>query len=556
MISKLDKLFKPVVASLAGLGNSFLLYQLWQRPIFNFQEPQFWVVAASLLGAALLFFRVPLLLWLWWLAGAATLTWSVAPGNTLISSLWEVLLLAAFGAAFWRPGFWLVSVLLLAYGLERSLILNFFGLQSYLSGSIHYMAGAQALALVPLAFAFMFRTKPLWQRGLFALLLLASTYLAMISGARAVYLPLALIVALLVGRLILSGKRWFPVLGAVAVLAVSLVALDYALPTQPMMMAIGRKASVAAQVEGAGEQGVFSNRLRFWDQTLDIALAHPLGAGNGSYQAVIHSYQKYPMTWSNSPHNYFVETAATGGWLRLALLLALILWPLWRAWRSWHWPWALAAGGVWTTLAFDVTSYYPNFMMYAFLVLGATHFAVEGDRINSERVTAYSRPQLFAGVLSLAAAAGLALWWYLPCDGASCVTARYLGLEAKARPVLQTAAEAERQQILTRLRELYPESIWVLRAEQEYATTDEQRLALAREIATRFPYQHPQNYLDWAEAAEALDRPGEVAEALTLGLHYFPEDQYPYGEQRMTPERYRAWIEEAQALLAQVSERP
>lgn len=143
MLTSLTKLFpKPVPVSLAALGSNTVLYFLWQQPLFNYHQPPLWAVVFGILASVLSFFRIPLLLWLWWLAGAITLLWSMAPGNTLITSLWDVLLLAAFGAGFWRPGFWLVSVLLLAYGLERSLLLNFFGLHTYVSGFTHYVGGA------------------------------------------------------------------------------------------------------------------------------------------------------------------------------------------------------------------------------------------------------------------------------------------------------------------------------------------------------------------------------------------------------------------------------
>lgn len=531
--------------ALPSLGLFIVLYLRWQEPLFTFHEPLLPTVIVGLLTLGFLARFVPITAWVYWLAGVLTLLWSLAPGNTLIYGLWELLFLASLAAGRWRLGFWGVNVLLLGLGLFSALALNAFGLQSYLSGSIHYVTGAQALVVVPLALVFLFRVKSPWQRVGLALLLLASSYAASISGARAVYLPLMLIVVIGAIRLIWSGKKWYAVLGVLALLGLALVALDHVVPNQPMATALGKKATVAVQAEASSSYGVFTQRLRFWDQALGIALAHPFGAGTGSYQAVIHAFQKYPMLWSNSPHNVFVEAVATGGWLRLALLLALLAIPLWRGWRSKDWPYALSVGAIWMTMAFDVTSYYPSFMMLAFAALGPLYGSFERSaRQGRSALLLTALP-----IISLIVATLMVLWWYLPCTGSTCATSRYLGVDYKVRPALAAATPAERTALLERARELYPQSLWVLREEQKYAETPEERLAIAREIATRFSYQHPQNYLDWANAALALDRTDEAVTAIEQGLSIFRDDEYPYGEMRVTPETYQAWLDTAHAML-------
>src|SRR5690606_24357788 len=153
--------------------------------------------------------------------------------------------------------------------------------------------------------------------------------------------------------------------------------VDQVVPGSPVQTALGTKDVPGVQAEGLSEHGVFSQRLRLWEQTVSMAVGHPLGTGAGTYAAVTHAFQKYPMLWSRSAHNYYLETLATGGWLRFTVLVILLGGALWRAWRSSSWHWSLAAAGLWATLAFDVTSLYPIFMMYAFLMLGASNARLE-----------------------------------------------------------------------------------------------------------------------------------------------------------------------------------
>ncbi|MEX2535729.1 MAG: O-antigen ligase family protein [Trueperaceae bacterium] len=469
--------------------------------------------------------------------------------------MWEISFLAALIAGLqvsWL--FWPLNIALLLYGLQMTLALNLFDLQSYLSGSVHYVAGAQSLLLVPLAVVALVKSRLGWAAAGWCLLAFASLYLALISGARAVYLPLVIVLVLTVVRLIWSGVDRKRLLVATVVLTPMIYGFDYVFPNEPMMTALGKKATVEAQVSASTDQGGFSNRFRLWDQTLGVVLDRPLGAGVGSYQATAHAYQKYPMSWSNSPHNYFLETLATGGWIRLALLLGLLVPPLFRTWFSREWPWALAVGGIWMTLAFDVTSYYPSFMMLAFLALGVLYAKAPVSKV-SEKFRAWQTavPRVLS-VATVVVGATMTAWWFLPCTSNSCAVDRYLGIDYKVLPALEQADPQERRAMLDRVRELYPASSWVVRAEQRYAETPERRLALAREFATRFPLQHPQNYLDWSRAALELGQQAEAIQAIRTGLEVFPADRYPYGEQRMTRERYGQWIDDAEGIIATASQ--
>src|SRR5690606_13644161 len=86
--------------------------------------------------------RLSIPVWLWWCWGALTLVWSVAPGASHATILWEITYLAAFAAAWWRPAVWFAAVYVIANGLADQLALSTFGLAQYMSGSVHYVAGA------------------------------------------------------------------------------------------------------------------------------------------------------------------------------------------------------------------------------------------------------------------------------------------------------------------------------------------------------------------------------------------------------------------------------
>jgi len=548
---------RKLVWKLPLIGLMLVVGLRWRQLAFMFDQPPLILVAISLVVIVVSIQRLPLTIITWWLAGLLTVFWSLAPGNTLVSSIWELLLVASLAAGRLRVGFWVLSTALLFVGMVDSISLNMFGLAQYVSGSIHYVAGAQALVLVPLTLGIITTpTQTKWYTRLGASIMLGcSSYMTLASGARAVYLPLALIVVAFIGRSFFGrGKRRWLGLTVVALLAIAVAISDSFVTNRPIASALSMKGSLEAQAAATRDSGVLTQRIRLWSQAVDMAVEHPLGTGNGSYAAVTHAFQKYPMLWSRSPHNYFLETAATGGWLRLILLLVVLILPLRRVWLSRvQWPWALAAAGIWATLAFDVTSYYVGLMSYAFLTLGAATF-IPGNEGSPTGKKSISNSWLSAvgRASALVAAVALVAWWFYPCRGVECATERYLGVDFKVLPVLAATDDATRQAVLGDVGRLYPQSLWVLQVGKTFATSDDQQLEYARDIAKRFPYQDPENYLAWARAAQDVGSEEEVWEAITTGLLYFPPDEYPYGESRITPLRYEEWLKSAAEMLRMV----
>nr|WP_279231763.1 O-antigen ligase family protein [Thermus thalpophilus] len=345
------------------------------------------------------------------------------------------------------------------------------------------------------------------------LLAVLAFYAALISGARAVYLPLLL---LLPSALLLLAREagWRSLLLFLA-LGAGVVLLEGVVPGNALLNALTYKLALT-QAEAQGESpgqgtpamGNVEARLHMWRLALRLALDHPLGVGNGAYSQVFEAYMDYPGlpgVWSRSPHNHFLETLATGGWPRFILLLALLLPSLQGLGRQ-DWPWSLAVLGLWTPMLFDVSGYYPGYLALAFLLLGAF-------------------PQPAAprtlGVAGLLAASLATLYWFWPCQGAACARQHLYFPQDTAKAVLQASRE-EAARLLAEAQRRYPLSPWPLTLAWEHTQDPEERLLLSRELARRFPNARESFYLLWAQSALGAGKPEEAQRALREGLRRFP----------------------------------
>jgi hypothetical protein len=433
-----------------------------------------------------------------------------------------------------------LNVLLLGNGILTTLALASGGMFMYFSGSAHYVAGAQALVLLPVAAASMFRSR--WQL-LSGILLASGLFMALMSGARAVYLPLVLICVLSVWRLWRKGipiRQMVLGFGAIGLL---LITIDLALPFSPVQHAIGIKVRVAQQSQDTAPEGSLGSRLLMWDQTLSIAFKEPLGTGNGSFRDVLAAYQKYPSVLFANAHNYYLETAATGGWPRLIALLWLLGWILWQGWRSSAWTWALGSAALWITLAFDITGMYPAVMMLAFASLGTVYGQFQ------------TKPQKSPVICLIPVLLGsaLTLWWFLPCRS-ECTTTRHLGYRPEVQRLAPTLPQGQLETFLERVVELNPKSLWAYRTRLRYAQTSVEQLEILRSINARFPLAGPWFYLQQAELATQLGLQDEAIAALHTGLNHFPTDFRPAGIPLGDSiyKQYEAWSLKAPSMLKQL----
>ncbi len=536
---------------LLGLGVllrlNFRLDLLWTRaPLL--------LIAASLLAVILLIRRVPLGVAILWLLGFLSYLWSLTPGDTLLAAVWGLTVVAAAAAGRWRGVLSVVLVFLVSNYLQNALALNAFDLQRYMSGSVHYRMGATALVLVPVAVVGFARGRPRWLALPWWLLATVAIYGTVISGSRGVYVPLVLVLVLLTGRLVRDRSSRKRLIAGMIATAVVLVAADALIPFHPAAAALGAKASTEAQVAAVSTAGGFTQRLRFWDQGVTMAVEHPFGVGLGGFRGTIHAFQRFPMTWSSSPHNVFVETAGTLGWPGLAVLVVLLAVSFWRAWTSSRWPWALALLGIWFTLSVDVTADYPSIVTIAFAVVGAClgPTAVAGDLLRDggrwSSLASRLRPWL-AGLVFVAGTA-LTAWWFAPCTSTDCVLTRWRGVESTVLVTVPRIAQGDRPAFFARLEKLYPMSLWVLQLEETYATSAGERLSLAREIATRYPLQSWRNYLLWANLSLAEGDLSQAKEAVRHGLDVFGPDARRFPEMRADPKGFEAWLERARAIQA------
>lgn len=518
-----------------------LIFWTGQQVYSHYDQPPLWLVLTAIFSLALLPLRIPTMGWLWWGAGLLTLLWSQTPGNTLVLSLWELVYLAAFAAGAFVPGMIGLGLVLAGYGLFTNLSLDAVGAAQFFSGSSHYIYGAQALLLIPVMALYMFRSKQ-WQLSS-GIALSSILFLALLSGARAVYLPLGLMLVLLVWRLWREGIRPLRILLGLGTVALVIFAIDTALPFHPVQTALLGKTSLSKQVEDTSAEGSFGSRLQMWSQTLHIALKNPLGTGNGSFRDVIAHYQQYATVNFSNAHNYYLETAATGGWLRLALLLGMLGWILWRGWKSTAWPWALGAAGLWATVAFDITGMYPSVMMLAFASLGAVYGQLKPS-------PAYAPKPAYASMAGLALAAGLTVWWYWPCGG-GCATGRHLGYRPEVLTLAAKLPEQERTVLLDKTAQFNPNSLWVYRTRLQYAQDPQDQLQILRLINQKFPLASPQYYLQQARLEAQINLKAEAIQTLKTGLQRFPPDLkpagVPFGDSVYLA--YERWGLEAPALL-------
>lgn len=533
------------------MGNAVALaciFYLWQVVFTHYDTPPLGFVLLSAGVAVGLLNKIPLLLWIWWAWGLLSVLWSLTPGNTLVLGLWELGYLGAFAGGSWLVGLVGLNIGLLGYGLSTTLALAWSGLTMYFSGSAHYVAGAQALALIPLAMVWRFRSR--WPL-LSGILLTGALYLALMSGARAVYLPLVIIVFLLVWRLWREGLALHRLGLGAATVVLAIAVVDVTISFSPVQQALGMKAAISNQIKdiSAEGEGSIGSRILMWQQTLNIALREPMGTGNGSFKDVLAAYQQYPGILYGSAHNYYLETAATGGWPRLFMLLTALSWILWRGWRSPAWPWALGAAGIWSTLAFDVTGMHPAVMMLAFASLGA----VFGQLSQPESKVRLSRVLQIAGA---GLGIGLIAWWYGPCS-ANCALARHLGHKVEVLAILEKLSDQQKSHLLSEAARLNPKSLWVFNSQLKYTESPEEKIEILKKILDIFPMASPAYYLQLAELLVQNHQRQQALRVLKEGLRIFPTDFTAYKPGNFfgaLDPIYRTWQTRAPELMDAIRE--
>lgn len=491
-------------------------------------------VPLALLGVSLVVLvawarRLPTLAWAWWAAGLLTLSWSQAPGHTLLLALWELVFLAGLvigRSAFGAP---IVVGALLVNGLLVNLTtaaLTPSGAATFLSGSNLYVAGALALAAFPIAFVTWAKGGRWWLLGAVGAVL--SLYAVGISGARAVYVPGVLVALILFWRTWRDGVAWTRLALMTGVLAVGIVGLDLVAPHAPLRTAtIGKLVQTVTTTTDFAAGGNFQTRLQMWEAGAHIAARFPQGLGNGAFASVFQAYLEWPVYFSNFLHNYFLETLVTGGWLRLVTLLLLLGVVAWRGWRSEAWPWVAAAVGLWGTLAFDITGAMPPVMLAAFVVLGAALPRAASEAQNVERSQKTARA--WVSLAGVAVAVVASAWWFWPCGDGLCLIRHRLAWSGALGSALRLTPPSEQPKILADVRERYGRSLAVAFFEASRATSDAERTRLLEGIVRAFPYGSLTAYSELAAAYEREGRKRQAADMLRLGVQRFSRERSPAG---------------------------
>jgi O-antigen ligase len=535
-----------------------VIFLLWQQPLTHYSNVALLTLAITLLALLGLSTRVSWLVWAWWGLGAITFFWSLTPGSTFNATLWEILYVAAFAAgvassrqfgnSFAGLGFWGFTAVLFISSLLQALALNASGLGLvFFSGSLHYVLGAQALMLVIPLFVLLLRNPGKWMLFIW-IATIAAVFALLMSGARAVYLPFVVLLLWSTWRAWREGVKPVRILLVIAMLIVTVGAIDFAIPFHPVQSALVGKASPSLAVQGTQEGGSFSSRVQMWDQTLGMAFKYPVGTGTASFKDVLPAFQKYPTVIFANAHNYYIETVATGGWLRLIVLVGLLAFTFWRAWQSSLWPVALGAVGLWATFAFDVTGYFPSMMMFGFAGLGLLWGSTQST---SSPVPKWLRFEFAVGMALLVVMVGMVAWWYTPCDGNRCAVERHFYRSNEVISLLRETSDSnQRNAILDVAQRFNPKSVWVWQTRLFFTDSPAKKLEVLREMNGLFPLNHPDSYLEWAKTGVQVGNKAEAVRALQLGLERFPPNLQPTGVPLAKANWYTDWVSEAQKMLS------
>ncbi|WP_027481219.1 O-antigen ligase family protein [Deinococcus pimensis] len=468
---------------------------------------------------------LPLLAWLWWASGLLTLLWSRAPGDTINLALWELTYLAAFIAGRTRHAATLVLGLLLLNGLYTNLVSITLGGISYLSGSSLYTSAAQALPLLPVGLTLWLRHPRLkvWAAGVTVL----AAYAVAMSGSRSVTVPALLVSLLALGLLHRKGVS-LRVLGSVVLtMALGVAAIDAVVPKHPLLQATTVKGAMTVSTADAEQGGNLQTRLQMWEAAADLAWRHPLGVGNGAYQNAFQAYLRWPVYFSRFPHNYYLETVATGGWARMITLLLLLGLVLRASWREGRWSWGLGALGLWLSLLTDITGDMPLVMIAAFVTLGAAFGPTKATE--REDLTLGSSVARFGGWGWSALLIAVTLAWFWPLRTLGSPLQQHLAWLPELKDRLPHVSPAEADLLLDHATRMNPDSFDPYRLRLALARTPAQQERALQEVIERFPYAYLRAYLDLAALKTQQQDVPAAQVVLKQGIERFSRTTSPLG---------------------------
>ncbi|ULH14414.1 O-antigen ligase family protein [Deinococcus sp. KNUC1210] len=513
---------------------SLLLVALWGwttlpclqvNPAFIFvhQSVPLPLVIASVVLVAAHWRSVPLIGWLWLLSGAVTVLWSLSPGFTLLSIQWDAVLLGALvaGQLLWKLPALPLSITAATSGWA-SLSLVALGARFYLSGSVMYIAAALAVPALSVYVALWWRQRRLLRLGS-AVIAVVLLYIIGISASRAALLPTLLILGVATWRLHGEGANWKQLSLGLLLLLGGVALIDTLVFDHAVLQAIGLKTFDTLH-KATQEGGNLETRLQMWEVAFHAFTTHPFGLGSGAYGDVFQSTQAWPAYYSRFVHNTFLETLASGGFLRFGALC----WLLWQAfqnsWRSARWPVALALVGIWLNMCFDITGGIPSTLLIAFLTAGLSLGASETQHDKATQAPTKIRgimPTLAA--LSALVVIGVTLAWWWPQDVEQQATWRGLW-----PPAIGSIPSKEREAVLTQAVNRFPKSIglqklWISSASESQR---EQRLNAVTQI---IPYGDASFFLQLAQQQRKSGQSTQAAQTEALCLSHFGRLRSPLG---------------------------
>ncbi len=494
-----------------------------------------WMVAFAGLAIIFSIFRVtratlipliPVIAWV--LLSISSTFWSLSPSETVKTSMWHFIYLAAFAVGWrWSKQFLLLFLIVNAWiifgGVDILLVLS----EDFMKGVWFEknVQGAQFILFLPLITALMLtkhKFAPLM--GLIVGFCLFLLTLTAATAAQILTIIGIIAVASTQIKTWLSKDNIANVLGVLIFSAMGFLIGWYLITPEGVEVGTVGIGDTDSRPTSAVITSLQGRLFVIEDVGRKAIAALPLGVGSGTLRNIYSHLQTHPEVESVDAHMYYLQTLLELGILGLLLLITIFVMALINSWRYKRWGIFFSLFMFMGYLAFSVPAYYPAMMTLFFGLMGIA---------NSPTNFQFASQGKYLPLWSLAPILCIPLfwlWWSSPCQNVDCALGRKLADRDTIRQIHSSLSIDEQLYLLEEAKERNPESLYFYRLYvNAYKKTgdDEGVLELYREIADKFPAADLDVYIDWREAARTLNNEEEAQKAYQASLHYFNKDFRP-----------------------------
>jgi O-antigen ligase len=164
----------------------------------------------------------------------------------------------------------------------------------------------------PLCLTFLLASRGIWQKGLWAIGLLAMPYAVVATYSRSGLMAMIVSVLICLWEFGVKGKRFYiPLLAGI----LGIVGLAVAISTPHYVTRI--KSLFSGNIEGSGDRGSLEARKELLRESIQMTLQHPVfGVGAGNFPVATEAWRV--------AHNTYTELSAEGGFPALILFVAFL----------------------------------------------------------------------------------------------------------------------------------------------------------------------------------------------------------------------------------------